>query len=161
MIFLMTSCNNSTEINEGIDSKGIYTASSNEASSESNDIAKENLFVDNNSVFQLSQEELGVTVENNEQHTKDIPSCGCSCDITKGDAILIAQGHYFATKTPTNISKHIMTAKIIEEVDNQWHVLIFEKCLGRCDEKHIVLGGGYLYKIDKDTGEIIDTILQN
>ncbi|MBQ7789197.1 MAG: hypothetical protein IJ398_06045 [Clostridia bacterium] len=91
--------------------------------------------------------------------------CNCSCNkynISMADAILIAQGHYFATKTPTNLPQHIMRAKCIEkEGDEYWYILISEKCLGRCgDEIHMIFGGGYLYTIDKNTGEIIDVALQ-
>ena len=105
---------------------------------------------------------------NTEQKTENVVcSCpNCQYPITLGDAILIAQNHYFATETPTNFSTHIMTAKDISKTidgfENRWYILIFEKCIGKCgDEIHCVLGGGYLYVIDKNTGEIIDKVLQN
>lgn len=102
-----------------------------------------------------------------EQEPKEVVcSCpNCQYPITLGDAILIAQNHYFATETPSNLSTHIMTAKDISKItgdsEDRWYILISEECIGKCgDEIHKVFGGGYLYVIDKNTGEIVDKELQ-
>ena len=104
---------------------------------------------------------------NTEQEPKEVVcSCpNCQYPITLGDAILIAQNHYFATETPSNLSTHVMTAKDISKItgdsEDRWYILISEECIGKCGEIHKVLGGGYLYVIDKNTGEIVDKELQN
>jgi len=116
------------------------------------------------------------TNENEEQALQNIiVQCDCSAcnvEISKGEAILIAQQHYFSTETPQVLSKHIISAQIYDApnyiTEEYWAVLIGEKCLGKClgpegsgNVVHDILGGGYCYIINKKNGEIVDVILQN
>ncbi|MBE6664310.1 MAG: hypothetical protein E7602_07450 [Ruminococcaceae bacterium] len=87
--------------------------------------------------------------------------------ISKGEAILIATIHYYYFYSPDSPSmpSHIKTPecihpKIEEENPNYWYITMHEICNGHEGFSCVIKGGGPIYVIDKNSGEIVDIIAQ-
>ncbi|MBQ8546744.1 MAG: hypothetical protein IJ437_07390 [Clostridia bacterium] len=77
--------------------------------------------------------------------------------IDEGDAITIAFAHFYANYNPTTEEGFAYVAQSIDgENANYWYILIHKKYVGNTDEyDYVVKGGGFLYTISKNSGEII------
>lgn len=97
-----------------------------------------------NDISSVIDMQVGVYIDGNVKTPIDI-----------GDAILIAQNHFFATYDTTLPEGFIYTAKWIDgENDDYWYILIYQKDIN--NPENLIDGGCFTYIINKSTGEIVD-----
>ncbi|MBO5338340.1 MAG: hypothetical protein J6A96_01420 [Clostridia bacterium] len=97
-----------------------------------------------NDISSVIDMQVGVYIDGNVKTPIDI-----------GDAILIAQNHFFATYDTTLPEGFIYTAKWIDgENDDYWYILIYQKDIN--NPENLIVGGCFTYIINKSTGEIVD-----
>ena len=97
-----------------------------------------------NNISSVIDMQVGVYIDGNVKTPIDI-----------GDAILIAQNHFFATYDTTLPEGFIYTAKWIDgENDDYWYILIYQKDIN--NPENLIDGGCFTYIINKSTGEIVD-----
>ena len=81
-------------------------------------------------------------------------------NITKGEAILIAQTHLFAVQPPECSLSLTYTAEYIRDDEETWTILVSQNDVNPKDgEDWIIKGGGYTYVIEKSTGKILEITL--
>ena len=80
-------------------------------------------------------------------------------NITKGEAILIAQNHLFAIQPPECSLSLTYTAEYIRDDEETWTILVSENDVNPYDGDWIIKGGGYTYVIEKSTGKILEITL--
>ena len=80
-------------------------------------------------------------------------------NITKGEAILIAQTHLFAVQPPECSLSLTYTAEYIRDDEETWTILVSKNDVNPNDGDWIIKGGGYTYVIEKSTGKILEITL--
>ena len=76
-------------------------------------------------------------------------------EITKGEAIIIAQNHFYANYNPTPFDGYTYTAEFLKQ-DAGYYYIIFWQTPTREDTENDVMGGCLTYKIDKFSGKIVN-----
>ena len=107
--------------------------------------------------FEGTLEEWGEAVANVKDTSEDKNECTCQNNITKGEAILIAQNHLFAIQPPECSLSLTYSAFYLREDEETWTILVAKYDVNPNDEEDsVVMGGGYTYVIEKSTGRILE-----
>ncbi len=116
---------------------------------------------ENSCVIVVPKDEIGELPENVSVKTVGVPiyidGLANLTKIDEGDAITIAFAHFYANYNLTPEEGFAYVAQSIDgENNNYWYILIYKEYVGDTDKyDYVVKGGGFLYTISKNSGEII------
>ncbi len=107
--------------------------------------------------FEGTLEEWGEAIANVNDTSEDKNECTCQNSITMGEAILIAQTHYFAVYYADEPNQYMIDiAELYKEDLENWYIMIAPRDVTDDGETFIHKGQCYLYTISKETGAIIE-----
>ena len=96
---------------------------------------------------------------NTEQEPKEVVcSCpNCQYPITLGDAIVIAQTHFFAVYySGFDSSKMVEIVELLRDDSENWYINIVPRDVVNDGDEYIYKGQSYVYTISKENGTIIE-----
>ena len=109
--------------------------------------------------FKGTLEDWERAVANEELDGEEAVECrcsGCQNRITLGDAIIIAQTHYFAVYYKDDNFGWADIAKLASEDVENWYIEISPEDVFNDGVEYIYKGQCYIYTINKESGKIIE-----
>ena len=105
----------------------------------------------------LEDWEKAITSEQSDsEETVECKCSSCQNGITLGDAIIIAQTHYFAVYYKGDNLGIVDVAKLISEDVENWYIDISPEDVFDDGVEYIYKGQSYIYTINKESGKIIE-----
>ena len=137
----------------------ISTTSLNLFLPKNNDIKKTVFEIAVEAGFKGTLEDWERAVANEELNGEEAVECrcsGCQNRITLGDAIIIAQTHYFAVYYKDDNFGWADIAKLASEDVENWYIEISPEDVFNDGVEYIYKGQCYIYTINKESGKIIE-----